>query len=396
MATSPAPSPAASARRFSFPTAITFGAGVRFLVPQSLIDGGVTRPLVVTDRGLAALPVFADFMGQFARDGVPAEVFSGIWGNPTVSQVTAGVAAFRAHRADGIIGFGGGAALDVAKAIALMAHHPGEILDYEDGKPGARPIDQPIPHLIALPTTAGTGSEVGRSAVISDEATHVKRIVFSPRLLAKAVFADPELTLALPAGVTAATGMDALTHCVEAYLAKDFHPICDGIALEGLRLAARHLERCVRVPADIEARGGMLMASMMGAIAFQKGLGVTHSCAHALSAAADMHHGLANAVMIDFALAHNLSAAPERFATLAEVVGLPGRDGGSFLAWLARLKAAIGIPANLVAAKVDPALGPRLCDLALADGCHQSNPAVCALADFQRIFANAFAVSGKS
>ncbi|MBA3709154.1 MAG: iron-containing alcohol dehydrogenase [Planctomycetes bacterium] len=375
---------------FSFPTPIVFGAGARAQVADHLKANGCTRPLVVTDRGLAALPVFADFVAKLTPT-VDAAVFSGVFGNPVASQVAAGVAAYRAHRADSIIGFGGGAALDVAKAVALMSGHPGEILDYEDGKPGALPIDRAIPYWVALPTTAGTGSEVGRSAVVSDETTHVKRIVFSPRLLARAVFADPELTLALPAGVTAATGMDALTHCVEAYLAKDWHPICDGIALEGVRLAARNLATCVKRPSDVPARGAMLMASMMGAIAFQKGLGVTHSCAHALSAAADMHHGLANGVMIEHALAHNVAAVPERFASLAEAAGLADRSGAAFLAWLIALKAEIGIPAGLASAKVDRALIDRLVDLAVQDGCHQSNPRACSRDDFRAIFTAAYA-----
>ncbi|MBA2480908.1 MAG: iron-containing alcohol dehydrogenase [Planctomycetes bacterium] len=376
--------------RFSFPTPIIFGPGARAEVAAHLAANRCTRPLVVTDRGLAALPVFADFVAKLAPTVQPA-VFSGVFGNPVVSQVTAGTEAFHAHNADAIIGFGGGAALDVAKAIALMSGHAGQILDYEDGRTGARPIDGPIPYWVAVPTTAGTGSEVGRSAVVSDERTHVKRIIFSPRLLARAVFADPELTLALPPGVTAATGMDALTHCVEAYLAKDFHPICDGVALEGLRLASRNLAVCIQRPGDVQARGAMLMASMMGAIAFQKGLGVTHSCAHALSAAADMHHGLANGVMIEHALAHNLSAAPERFATMAEVVGLTEPTGEAFLRWLSELKRSIGIPAGLGAAKVDRGLIDRLVDLAVQDGCHQSNPRPCTREDFRAIFTAAFA-----
>jgi alcohol dehydrogenase class IV len=375
--------------RFSFPTSITFGPGARREAGPHLLAQGVKRPLVVTDKGLAALPVFADFLATLGG-GLQPGAFSGVVGNPVVSQVAAGVEAYRAHRADGIVGFGGGAALDVAKAIALMVNHPGQVLDYEDGRPDARPIDREIPHLIALPTTAGTGSEVGRSAVVSDDATHVKRIVFSPRLLARAVFADPELTLALPRGVTAATGMDALTHCVEAFLAKDYHPICDGVAIEGVRLAARNLALAVSEPANLEARSGMLMASMMGAIAFQKGLGVTHSCAHALSAACDLHHGLANGVMIDHALAHNLPAVPERFARLAEAVGLATGDGEGFLRWLGRLKREVGIPATLADAKIDRAQTPRLIELALADGCHQSNPRPCSRDDFARIYAAAF------
>jgi alcohol dehydrogenase class IV len=277
----------------------------------------------------------------------------------------------------------------MAKAIALMATHPGDLFDYEDEKPGARSIDGPIPYFVAMPTTSGTGSEVGRSAVVSDDETHVKKIIFSPKLLAKAVFADPELTLDLPAKVTAATGMDALTHCVEAYLAKGYHPICDGIALEGLRLAARSLAKAVREPKNLEARGDMMMSSMMGAIAFQKGLGVTHSCAHALSTVADLHHGLANGVMIDYALKHNVKAVPERFTAMAQVVGLKDTSPESFLRWLTGLKAELGIPAKLSGAGVKQDQLNRLVGIAIVDACHPSNPVACTKQDFERIFTEA-------
>src|SRR4029079_1769020 len=199
-----------------------------------------------------------------------------------------------------------GAAVDVAKAVAVMAHHDGDILEYAYDHPRVRPIERPLPWFIAVPTTAGTGSEVGRSSVISEDDTHVKRIVFSPALLAKAVFADPELTLDLTALITAATGMDALTHNVESYLSPAYHPLCDGIALEGARIAARALPVAVRNGHDIDARADMLMSSMMGAIAFQKDLGAVHSCAHALSTVADLHHGLANGIMIDHVMRFNL------------------------------------------------------------------------------------------
>ena len=215
-----------------------------------------------------------------------------------------------------------------------MATHPGALFDYEDEMPGARPITEAVPWFVALPTTAGTGSEVGRSAVIADDATHIKKIIFSPHLLARVVFADPELTVGLPAAVTGATGMDAITHNIEAYLAKGYNPICDGIALEGLRLGAAHLARAVAAPADLDARGAMLMSSMMGAIAFQKGLGLVHSTAHALGTVADLHHGLANAVMIDHALRFNVEAVPERFEVLGEVVGIGDPTADVFLRWL--------------------------------------------------------------
>ena len=215
--------------RFSFPTTIHFGAGARALVADHLEAANVGRPLVVTDRGIAPLPMLKEFV--YSLSGLSVGVFSGIWGNPVRSQVNEGVAAYKAHNADAVIGMGGGAALDVAKAIALMATHPGDILEYAWDHPQVRPIDRALPWFIALPTTAGTGSEVGRSSVVSDDTTHIKKIIFSPALLAKCVFADPELTFDLPPAITAATGMDALTHNVESYLSPEYHPLCDGIAL---------------------------------------------------------------------------------------------------------------------------------------------------------------------
>lgn len=376
--------------RFNFPTPIHFGPGVRKQVAANLKAAGIKRPLLVTDRGVAGLPMYKEMLGLLSEGGLAAEGFSGIWGNPVKSQVTAGVNAYKAHKADAIVGLGGGAALDVAKAIALMVNHPGDLFDYEDDLPGARPVDQAIPYFVALPTTAGTGSEVGRSAVISDDKTHLKKIIFSPRLLAVAVFADAELTVGLPGPVTASTGLDALTHCVEAYLAKGYHPICDGIALEGLRQAATYLTRAVKNPNDLEARGGMLMSSMMGAIAFQKGLGVTHSCAHALGTVADMHHGLANGVMINFALKHNLVTVPERFVAMGEAVGLKDSNPAAFIGWLVKLKKEVGIAATLTEAGVSKDKLEQLCDIAIKDVCHGSNPRVCTREDFVSIFKEAF------
>ncbi len=385
--------------RFAFPTSIHFGPGARKLVAEHLRGQDVARPLIVTDRILAGLPVFKGFLHELP--GLEVAVFAEVWGNPTRSQVMNGAAAFRGHKADGVIGIGGGAALDVAKAIALMAHHDGDILEYAWDHPKVRHIARPLPWFVALPTTAGTGSEVGRSAVISDDDTHVKRIVFSPALLARAVFADPELTLDLPPLITAATGMDALTHNVESYLSPAYHPLCDGIALEGARIAARALPTAVKNGHDIAARSDMLMSSMMGAIAFQKDLGAVHSCAHALSTVADLHHGLANGIMIDHVMRFNLSAAADRLAELARVVRAPGGDRGSdearakaFVAWLGELKAGIGIPARLsdycAARTVTKADIPRLVEVAVADTCHQTNPRPCAPDDFSRIFTGAF------
>ena len=372
--------------QFSFPTRIHFGAGARRLVDDHLKSLGLARPLIVTDKGLAALPVLAEFRSGLA--GLAVEVYGGVFGNPTRSQVDGGVAAFKAHRADCVIGFGGGAALDVAKVVALMAVHDGDVLEYAWDHPNVRPIVNALPHFIALPTTSGTGSEVGRSSVISHDTTHVKKIVFSAALLAKAVFADPELTLGLPAKVTASTGMDALTHNVESYLSPAYHPLCDGIALEGARIAARALVKAVTEPGNLEARSDMMMASMMGAVAFQKDLGAVHSCAHALGTVVDMHHGLANGVMIDHVMLFNLEAARLRMAELARVCGA-GSTAQSFVAWLASLKAAIGIPAKLGTLGVKAGHIPRLVEIAVADTCHQTNPKPCTADDFRRIFADA-------
>jgi len=368
--------------RFSFPTAIHFGAGARKLAAAHLKERGLARPLVVTDRGLAALPILHEFAESL--EGLQAKVYAGVSGNPVRKQVDDGVAAFREHRADCVIGFGGGAALDVAKAVALMAVHEGSILEYAWDHPRVRPIVKPLPYFVALPTTSGTGSEVGRSSVISDDATHVKKVVFNPALLAKAVFADPELTLDLPPAVTAATGMDALTHNVESYLSPEYHPLCDGIALEGARIAAHAIGRAVAEPGNLRARSDMMMSSMMGAVAFQKDLGAVHSCAHALGTVVDMHHGLANAIMIDHVMRHNLDAAGAKMAELARVCGA-GDTAQSFVQWLADLKARIGIPARLGAKGVTREHLARLVEIAVNDTCHRTNPKPVSAADFDAL-----------
>jgi alcohol dehydrogenase class IV len=387
-----------SIEKFAFPTTIHFGAGARKLVAEHLTKQGIKRPLVVTDRGIAALPLLPQFVTELK--GLDVAVYSGISGNPVRKQVMDGADAYKAHGADAVIGLGGGAALDVAKAIALMANHPGDVLEYAWDHPQVRAMDKPMPWFIALPTTAGTGSEVGRSSVISEDETHIKKIIFSPLLLAKAVFADPELTMDLPSLITAATGMDALTHNVESYLSPAYHPLCDGIALEGVRIAARALPVAVANGHDLAARSDMLMASMMGAIAFQKDLGAVHSCAHALSTVTDMHHGLANGIMIDHVMRFNLPAATDKLAELAHVVRVKGGDEGSsesraraFVAWLGELKATIGIPAKLSDYCAPRAVQrgdiPRLVEVATADICHQTNPRKCTSADFEKLFAAA-------
>ena len=372
-----------SISNFSFPTAIRFGAGARKLVAAHLIEAGCQRPLIVTDKALGALPVLAEFKTYLA--GLDVAVFSGVFGNPTCSQVMDGAGAYKAHKADCVIGFGGGAALDVAKVVGIVATHEGDILEYVWDHPRVRPIVHELPYFVALPTTSGTGSEVGRSSVVSENDSHLKRVVFSAKILAKVVFADPELTLGLPPAVTAATGMDALTHNIESYLSPAYHPLCDGIALEGTRIAAAALLTAYHEPGTLQARSDMMMASMMGAFAFQKDLGAVHSCAHALGAVLGMHHGLANALMIDTVLAWNYEAAPAKFEELAHVCGVPG-GGKAFVGWLKHLKASVGIVGPLSAHGVTAAHIPRLVEIAIADICHQTNPRPCNADDFKNLF----------
>ncbi|MGK0358479.1 MAG: alcohol dehydrogenase class IV [Bradymonadia bacterium] len=376
--------------QYNFPTTIRIGDGVRHELGDVLKAAGCTRPLIVTDAGVAALPWFAPLCASLGA--FKLAVFSDFQGNPVESHVTAGAQAARDHQADAVVAIGGGAPLDVAKVVALMQHHPGGLFDYEDGKPDGLPVDQPMPYIVALPTTAGTGSEVGRSSVISDDATHAKKIIFSPRLLPSVVLADPELTHGLPPHLTAATGIDALTHLTEAFLAKGHHPMADGIALEGIRLVARSLQKATA--GDTGARRDMLDAAMMGAIAFQKGLGVNHSCAHALSTVADLHHGLANALMLPACMAFNLEAEPERFLRLARAVDPTATDGAQFVKWVRGLTKSLGLPQTLMEVGVQPEQLDALLDVAQADPCHPSNPRPVSRAQFKDLFTQTMSEKG--
>ncbi|MCB9526383.1 MAG: iron-containing alcohol dehydrogenase [Myxococcales bacterium] len=388
--------------QYNYPTRVRFGAGARHELGRHLKAFGATRPLFVTDRGVAALPWFAELVAAAEADFKVA-VFSDMGGNPVLAQVDAGTQAIRAHQADAVVAVGGGAALDVAKVLMLMQHYDGHLWDYEDDVGPFPADDHPIVPLIALPTTAGTGSEVGRSSVISTDDTHQKKIIFTPRLLPPLVLADPELTLGLPAGVTAATGVDALTHLVEAFLAKGHHAMADGIALEGVRMVAESLVDAVgfakrghgnlspaEQAAHVQARATMLEASMMGATAFQKGLGAVHSCAHALSTVCDTHHGLANALMFAPVLRFNMEVVPERLLRLARAVDPTATDGAQFIDWVEALKAKVGIPPTLSAAGVPASALDALVPVAVADACHPNNPRPCTAADFRRFYQEAY------
>ena len=350
---------------FSFPTTIRFGPGAINLLPEEIRARDLSRPLIVTDRGLAGAPVFARIRAM-APD---APVFSSVDPNPTEKNVLDGVAFYFENGCDGIVGVGGGSPLDVAKAIRLKVTHALPLAGYDDLIDGGRKITANLPPFIAIATTSGTGSEVGRSAVITIEQTNRKTVIFSPHLIANVVLNDPELTLDLPPHVTAGTGMDAFTHNVESYLALGYHPLCDSIAIAGARLCSENLPRVMKDPRDIEARTAMMMGSMMGAIAFQKGLGATHSLAHPLSSEFGMHHGTSNAVLLPVVLEFNRSACAERLADLAAAFGCSDaiarvRDLNRISSIAPRLRD-YGIPEDAL---------PALADKAIQDGCHLSNP----------------------
>jgi len=374
--------------QFNFPTTIRFGAGAVKELPAYLEKNGLKKPLVVTDPNVAQLGFLKNIVADLKAKGFAAEVFHDIHKNPVKSDVYKGADVYDNTGSDCIVGIGGGAALDVARAILLRINHREDLFKYDDLIGGDVYVTNDVPHFITIPTTSGTGSEVGRSAIIADDETHQKKILFSPKLLAKIVFADPELTYDLPPFITAATGMDALTHNMEAFLAKNYHPMCDGIALEGIRLISISLEKAVNHP-DPESRANMLLASMMGAIAFQKGLGVVHSLAHPLSSLLDTHHGLANAVNIPYGMKFNIEGFEEKFARIAQVLNLKEHTGDAVIQYLFDLNTRIGIPHKLSEIGVKEEHLETLADLAFADFAHPNNPKPVSRADFRKLYGEA-------
>src|SRR5688500_10252617 len=332
--------------QYNFPTTIRFGAGSSKELGDYLKKNNLQKPLVVTDPTVAQLGFFKNIVEDLKRKNLAVEVFSDIHKNPVKSDVYKGTDVFDQTDRDSIVGIGGGAALDVARAIVLRVNHREDLFKYDDLIGGDVYVTNEVPHFVTIPTTAGTGSEVGRSAIISDDVTHQKKILFSPKLLAKIVFADPMLTMELPGFITAATGMDALTHNMEAFLAKNYHPICDGIALEGISLIGQSLEKAVNKP-DLESRSKMLIASLMGAVAFQKGLGVVHSLAHPLSSLLDTHHGLANAVNIPYGMEFNIEGFEPKFKQIARTLNLKDESGNGVVNYLFDLNSRIQIPHKL-------------------------------------------------
>ena len=355
---------------WNYPTAIRFGAGRIAELPQACRELGIERPLLVTDPGLAAMP-----MVRATLEGLGgAALFSDIHANPVGDDVEAGLAAYRSGDHDGVIAFGGGSALDAGKVIAFMSGQTRPLWDFEDREDWwsrADPVG--IAPVIAVPTTAGTGSEVGRAGVILDEQAGVKKIIFHPKMMPGLVIMDPELTVGLPPHVTAATGMDALSHCIEAYCAPGFHPMADGIAAEGVMLVRQWLPRAVEDGHDLEARGHMLVAAAMGATAFQKGLGGMHALSHPIGALLGTHHGLTNAVLMPYVLAFNRSAIEDRVGRLAGYAGLePSFE--AFLAWILELRARLAIPHSLAGLGVAADRLDRIARMAEADPSAGGNP----------------------
>ncbi len=375
--------------QFNFPTTIRFGANAVKELPAYLKQNNLKNPLLVTDPVIAQLPFFKEIIADLKQQGISVEIFYDIHKNPVKSDVIKGGDVYDATKRDSIVGIGGGAALDVARAIVLRINHREDLFKYDDLIGGDIYVTNDVPHFITIPTTAGTGSEVGRSAIIADDITHQKKILFSPKLLAKIVFADPLLTMDLPPAVTAATGMDALTHNMEAFLAKNYHPMCDGIALEGMRLISLSLKKAVKAP-DLASRSEMLLASMMGAIAFQKGLGVVHSMAHPLSSLLDTHHGLANAVNIPYGMRFNISGFEDKFARIARTLELSEYTGEAVIQYLFDLNTKVGIPLKLRDIHVKEEHLDTLADLAFADFAHPNNPKPVSRADFRSLYEEAF------
>jgi alcohol dehydrogenase class IV len=376
-------------RQFNFPTPIRFGAGVIKELGTYLLSNHLKKPLIVTDPIIAELSFFKNIVNELNSKGIAVEVFSDIHKNPVKSDVYKGTEHWDLTQRDCIVGIGGGAALDVARAILLRINHREDLFKYDDLIGGDIYVTNSVPHFITVPTTSGTGSEVGRSAIIADDETHQKKILFSPKLMAQIVFADPLLTMDLPSNITAATGMDALTHNMEAYLAKNYHPICDGIALEGMKLIAESIETATLKP-DLVSRSKMLLASMMGAIAFQKGLGVVHSLAHPLSSLLDTHHGLANAINLPYGMAFNLEGFEPKFKKMAQALDLTSDSGNSVIDYLFELNEKLGIPTKLSAIGVKDEHIDTLAKLAFEDFAHPNNPKPVSQSDFKQLYLNAF------
>ena len=374
---------------WSYPTSVRFGAGRLQELPEACAAAGIRHPLLVTDPGLAELPMVKRALELLARAGGKPGLFADLKPNPIARNVEDGIAAFRAGNHDGVVAMGGGSALDTGKAIAFQVGQKRPLWDFEDlGDWWTRADADAIRPVVAIPTTAGTGSEVGRAAVILNEADQRKYIIFHPRMMPKVVISDAELTLGLPPPLTAATGMDALAHNLEAYCSPSYHPLADGIALEGMRLIKESLPLAYREGTNLAARGHMLSAASMGATAFQKGLGAIHAMSHPVGALYDSHHGLTNAVVMPYVLKRNRRAIEEKMTRVARYLGLEG-SFEAMLEWVLALRRELKIPHTLAELGVARARIPELARMAVEDPNNGGNPPPLSLADYEALFADA-------
>lgn len=371
---------------WSYPTAIRFGAGRIRELPEACAQAGITRPLLVTDRGLAGMAITQATLDILDAAGLGRAIFAEVDANPTEINLAAGLAAYAEGGHDGVVAFGGGSGLDLGKMVAFMSGQTRPLWDFEDiGDWWTRADPAGIAPIVAVPTTAGTGSEVGRASVITNSETHVKKIIFHPKVLPSMVIADPQLTVGMPKAITAGTGMDAFAHCLEAFCSPFYHPMSQGIALEGMRLVNEYLPRAYADGTDLEARAHMMSAAAMGAVAFQKGLGAIHALSHPVGAVYNTHHGTTNAVVMPAVLRFNRAAVEERLAQAAAYLGISGGFDG-FSARVDELNATLGIPKGLAAMGVETARIDELAAMALEDPSVGGNPVAMTVENTRALF----------
>jgi alcohol dehydrogenase class IV len=371
---------------WNFPTRVVAGPGRIAELPDLCRAHGITRPLLVTDAGLAKSDMIASIARRVREAGIPISIFSDVKGNPVESNLTAGVVAFKQGGHDGVVAVGGGSALDVGKCVAFMVAQSRPVFDFEDaGDQWTRANTDGVAPIIAVPTTAGTGSEVGRASVITREDTHEKKIIFHPLMMPKVAVEDPELVVGLPPFLTMATGMDALAHCFEAYCVKAFHPLADGVALEGIKIVDTYLPRAVADGSDLEARAYMFAAASMGATAFQKGLGAIHSVSHPVGARYDTHHGLTNGVIFPYVMVCNREAIVDKIPHIARALDLPGRDFDTVLNWIMTLRKNLGVPHTLAELGIKEADAKAIAKDAVKDPTARTNPRSLTEAEFEKL-----------
>ncbi len=377
---------------WNFPTNVRFGVGRISELAEACASLGMKKPLLVTDPGLAALPMIADAIAANQKAGMPTGLFSDVQGNPISKNVTDGITVYRSGGHDGVIAFGGGSALDAGKVIAFMAGQTRPMWDFEDvGDNWTRADPDGIAAIVAVPTTSGTGSEVGRAGVITNEESHVKKVIFHPKMLPGVVISDPALTVGLPPHITAGTGLDAYIHCFEAFCAPGYHPMAEGIAVEGMRLVKDWLPVAVEDGGDLTARANMLAAASMGATAFQKGLGAIHSLAHPVGAVYNVHHGLANAVFWPYVMVFNRDAIAKRMRRLGRYLGLDKPDFDGVLQWTLEFRKLMNIPHTAKELGVEDDRLDELAEMAASDPTAGGNPIKVGPADMKKMYQAAMA-----